>query len=42
MGDFTYNKKTYEVDSKHFLENFSQWDENFAEGMALKLEIFMD
>jgi len=29
---FTYKDKQYEVDSKGFLEEFEQWDEDFAEG----------
>jgi len=36
---FAYRDKEYEVDSKGFLTDFNQWDENFAEGMAVQLGI---
>jgi TusE/DsrC/DsvC family sulfur relay protein len=36
---FTHKGKTYEVDSLNFLRNFSDWDENFAEGLAAKAKI---
>jgi tRNA 2-thiouridine synthesizing protein E len=36
---FTHKGKLYEVDSLHFLANFFDWDENFAEGLAVKVEI---
>ncbi|MCD6161736.1 MAG: TusE/DsrC/DsvC family sulfur relay protein [candidate division Zixibacteria bacterium] len=39
MSSFTYNGAAYKVDPYNFLEDFNQWDENFAEGMALQLEI---
>ena len=39
MGIFNYKDKDYEVDSNNFLLDFNQWDENFAEGMALQLKI---
>jgi tRNA 2-thiouridine synthesizing protein E len=39
MGIFNYKDKDYEVDSRNFLLDFNQWDENFAEGMALQLKI---
>lgn len=35
METFTYNNKTYEIDLKGFLLNPNQWDENYAEGMAI-------
>ncbi len=41
MGTFTfaYKDKGYEVDPKGFLVDFNQWDETFAEGMALQMGI---
>ncbi|MCD6162580.1 MAG: TusE/DsrC/DsvC family sulfur relay protein [candidate division Zixibacteria bacterium] len=39
MGTFTYNNKSYEVDSRDFLINFNHWDENYAEGMAIGAKI---
>jgi tRNA 2-thiouridine synthesizing protein E len=36
---FMHTGKTYEVDSNHFLANFKDWDENFAEGLSLQLRI---
>jgi len=39
MGVFSFKEKTYEVDSYDFLLEFHNWDENFAEGMAVKLNI---
>ena len=39
MGAFTHKNRSYEVDSKGFLVDFSSWDENFAEGMASQLRI---
>lgn len=39
LKTFTYNNKDYTVDSLGFLEDPSNWDENFAEGMALQLNI---
>jgi tRNA 2-thiouridine synthesizing protein E len=39
METFTFNGKNYEVDSKGFLKNPDQWDDNFAEGMAPQLNI---
>lgn len=35
METFTYNGKTYEIDFTGFLLNPNQWDENYAEGMAI-------
>lgn len=37
MGTFTSKDRDYNVDSKGFLLNFEDWDENFAQGMAEKL-----
>lgn len=34
---FTYNNKSYKVDELGFLINFEEWDENFAEGVAISL-----
>lgn len=39
MGIFAYNDSTYELDENGFLNNFADWDENFAEGIARKLQI---
>jgi len=41
VGTFTFafRDKGYEVDPKGFLMDFNQWDETFAEGMALQLGI---
>jgi tRNA 2-thiouridine synthesizing protein E len=41
MGNsiFMHKGKTYEVDSHHFLINFKDWDENFAEGLSFQLKI---
>jgi tRNA 2-thiouridine synthesizing protein E len=39
MGVFTHQGKDYEVDSKCFLMDANQWDENFAEGLAPQLNI---
>ena len=39
MGFFSYKGKDYEVDSMNFLTRLKDWDENFAEGMALQLKI---
>ena len=39
MDTFSYNDKAYEVDSRKFLKDFEAWDENFADGMALQLQI---
>jgi tRNA 2-thiouridine synthesizing protein E len=35
--EFQYGGKTYETDISGFLVAPDQWDDNFAEGMALKL-----
>lgn len=39
MGTFQYNGKEYEVDVKSYLVDSSQWESNFAQGMALQLGI---
>ena len=39
MGAFSFKEKNYEVDGYDFLLDFHNWDENFAEGMAVKLNI---
>jgi len=39
MGSFAYRGKKYKVDSQGFLKNPSEWDENFAVGMAPRLRI---
>jgi TusE/DsrC/DsvC family sulfur relay protein len=39
MGTFSYKDKEYEVDSNGFLSDFGSWDENFAEGTALQLNM---
>jgi len=39
MTSFTFKDKAYEVDSEGFLMDFGAWDEDFAEGMAPRLEI---
>lgn len=39
MGWFFYNDKKYNVDSKGFLKNPDDWDEDFAIGMAPNLKI---
>jgi tRNA 2-thiouridine synthesizing protein E len=37
MVAFAYKNRIYDIDEKDFLINFDQWDEKFAEGMAIKL-----
>ena len=39
MGIFSYNNKDYDVDTSGFLADQTQWDEGFAEGMALEMNI---
>lgn len=39
MTNFSYKSKEYDLDSLNFLENFNDWDENFAEGMAFHVKI---
>ncbi len=39
MAIFSYKGKEYEVDSLDFLTKLNDWDQNFAEGMALRLKI---
>ena len=37
MRTLAYKDKTYEIDERDFLVDFSQWEKDFAEGMAVKL-----
>jgi len=39
MVIFSFKENTYEVDSYDFLLDFHNWDENFAQGIAIKLNI---
>lgn len=39
MGEFVYRNRHYRIDEDGFLLNPAQWDSDFAEGMAPKLEI---
>jgi tRNA 2-thiouridine synthesizing protein E len=39
MATFTHNGKSYQVDDDNILIDFDAWDENFAEGMAVKIGI---
>jgi len=39
MSTFSFGNKTYQVDVDEFLSDSSEWDENFARGMAPKLGI---
>jgi TusE/DsrC/DsvC family sulfur relay protein len=39
MAILSYKGKSYEVDSNNFLLDFDQWDSDFAEGMALELNM---
>ncbi|TAL67022.1 MAG: TusE/DsrC/DsvC family sulfur relay protein [Bacteroidetes bacterium] len=39
MDKLVFNNREYQVDQYGFLANVDDWDENFAEGMALELEI---
>ncbi|MEW5923535.1 MAG: TusE/DsrC/DsvC family sulfur relay protein [Candidatus Zixiibacteriota bacterium] len=39
MGTITFGDKTYTVDTEDFLADYSEWDENFARGMAPKVGI---
>ncbi|UCD95334.1 MAG: TusE/DsrC/DsvC family sulfur relay protein [Candidatus Zixiibacteriota bacterium] len=39
MGTFSYKGKSYDVDSNDFLLDYGQWDENFVEGTAQKLDM---
>ena len=39
MPTFSFHNKTYEVDSEGFLLNYKQWDEDFAEGVAPKVQL---
>ncbi len=37
MVTFAYKGRNYDIDEEDFLIDFDQWDEKFAEGMAIKL-----
>lgn len=39
METFKYQGKNYNIDHSGFLIDYSAWDENFAEGMARKLDL---
>lgn len=39
MAIFRYNDKSYEVDNQNFLLDHEAWDENFAAGMAIELDM---
>jgi len=39
MAIFEFGNKTYTVDTEEFLSNYSEWDENFARGIAPKVGI---
>ena len=39
MNTFKFRSKTYQVDDAGFLMKIEQWDEDFAEGMAEKVQI---
>ncbi len=39
MNSFTYKGKEYRVDFQGFLLDYSEWDEDFAEGMASEADI---
>jgi len=39
MTTFVYKNKTYKVDSTGYLEDFREWDEDYAVGMAPEVEI---
>ena len=39
MTTFTHGDKSYHVDGRGFLTEFSEWDRQFAEGMALEVKI---
>jgi tRNA 2-thiouridine synthesizing protein E len=38
METFVFKGKNYQVDSEGFLADFRQWDPDYAEGMALKVQ----
>ena len=38
-GELVYNGKSYEVDSEGFLLNRERWDEDFARGLAPRVQI---
>ncbi len=39
MSTITFKNKTYRVDTEEFLSDFTDWDEDFARGMAAKVGI---
>jgi TusE/DsrC/DsvC family sulfur relay protein len=39
MRNFSFGGKVYRVDSEGFLLDYTQWDENFARGMADEIKI---
>jgi len=39
MSTITFGNKTYQVDTEEYLSDFNDWDEDFARGVAPKLEI---
>ena len=39
MKTFTHKNKTYEVDNQNFLLDHDAWDEDFATGMAIELDM---
>lgn len=39
MAIFSYKGQSYEVNSNNYLLDFNNWDSNFAEGMALQLNM---
>jgi len=39
MGELFFHGKPYDVDEMGFLNDAGQWDDQFAEGMAPKLDI---
>jgi tRNA 2-thiouridine synthesizing protein E len=39
MNTFSFKGETYEIDTEGFLVDHTQWDKNFAEGMASKTQI---
>ena len=39
MKTFRYKNKAYEVDDLGFLQDYEEWDKDFADGMALEVGI---
>ena len=39
MDTFKFRNETYQLDNAGFLQEIEQWDENFVEGMAEKVQI---